>query len=210
MKIILTAGFAVLLLAGSAIAQDQLVLKKAQQIRDANNARQAALSADGSTAPAPVAAAPTPTPAAPAVQQTINPAQQQLIERLESDFAIIKSGVTATADQKQAMVNEMTSLAKGAVKPTKSELTKLAGDLAMALTTAEKQLPPRDTTLIAKDVNIVENSSFLGPAKAQTYVAEVRSTLKNNGALDTFANSVANDLKAIVDEIQKGKSKLDQ
>jgi hypothetical protein len=205
MNRIFIVSFAFILVTGTVRAQDDLVRQKALKIRDANNARQAGLQDPPAAPAAPTA---TPTPTAPATPQGINPAQQQLIDRLESDFAVVKTGAAATPTQKDAMLNEMTSLAKGATKPTKPSLTKLASDLATAL--AEKSLPPKDTALLAKDVNIIVNSGALTPSRAQTFATEAQNTLHKNGVSDANAQTVAADLKAVIDEIQKAKPKLYQ
>lgn len=185
----------------NAMASAELVKQKAMQQRDLNNQQQ------GVKPATPGAATPSSTPATPSTPQGINPAQQALLDRLQTDFAAIKTGAVATADDKQHLLTDLSVLAKG-VKPTKDELTKLAADLASAL--AEKMPATKDLAQLAKDVNIVCNCGILSSAQTQTFIAESQSILKKAGVSDTAVQTVGADLKAIVKEIQKNKPSLYQ
>jgi len=203
MKQFFVTTLAVLLFAGGAWADPaELIKQKAMAIRDNNNAQQ------GVTAPAPSAPATAPQPAAPSGPQGMSPAQQQLLDRLVSDLVFIKAGAPVIPDETDALVKDMATLTRGAVKPSKPALAKLASDLAAAL--AEKSIPARDMIQLVRDVNIVMNCVNLTPAKAQTFVAEAQQILKTAGVSETTFLAVATDLKSVLAEIQKSKPKLYQ
>jgi len=201
MKRFTTTLLATVLLANIAMGSAELVKQKAKQQRDINNQQQ------GVTTPAPSTPATTATPGTPSAPQGINPAQQALLDHLQTDFASIKAGTPATAEEKQHLLTDFSVLAKG-VKPTKDELTKLANDLAGAL--AEKTPAAKDLAQMAKDVNIVCNCGILSSAQSQTFIAEIQSILKKNAVSETAVTTIGADLKAIVKEIQKNKPSLYQ
>lgn len=201
MKRIVITLLATVLFANIAMASAELVKQKAKQQRDINNQQQ------GVTTPAPGTPAATSTPGTPSTPQGINPAQQALLDHLQTDFAAVKAGAPATADEKQHLVTDLSVLAKG-VKPTKDQLTKLANDLANAL--AEKTPATKDLAQMAKDVNIVCNCGFLSAAQSQTFIAETQSILKKSGVSEALVTSIGADLKAIVKEVQKNKPQLYQ
>src|SRR5260370_22744298 len=124
MKALYATLLVLALMAGALSAQAQgpdiIIKQRAQQIRDANNAKQGIAPP---SAPPPSAA----MPPAPAVPQGPNAEQMQLIDRLGTDLTAIKPGDTVTADQKQQLQTDFLTLPKGAAKASK-ELTKKLGD----------------------------------------------------------------------------------
>ena len=201
MKRHIFTSITLVLMAGTVLADPAEIIKqKALGIRDMNNQRQgitpATPNSGGSSAPA-----------APAAPTGPSSEQQALIARLERDFITIKPGTVATPELETGLQNDMASLSKGP-KPTKPQLTKLATDVSAAL--AEKTIPPLDMGTLAKNINIVLNCSILKPAQTQTYISAAQAVLRNNGVSDTNVQAVGNDLKTIVNEIQKSKPKLYQ
>jgi hypothetical protein len=182
-------------------AQAQMIKERAKQQRDANNQRQGL----------PVAPAFTPLPTAPqapAGARAIDPAQQQMIDKLQTDLTAIKAGAPVTPEQKQELQNDFLTLSKGATKPSKDAVTKLANDLSAAL--ANKNVSAKDQALLAKAINVVMNNGNLSPAQAQAFVTTAQNSLKASGVTESEAQTVASDLKAIVTELQKSKPKLYQ
>jgi hypothetical protein len=206
MKPFIIASIALLLLAGTVLADPAEIIKqKALAIRDMNNQREGITPPPANPGAAPDASAPAATPAPPAGPSA---SQQTLINRLQIDLTAIKTGLPAKPEQAVALQNDMGTLAKGAVKPTKTELTKLSADLSAALT--EKPVSDIEMAILAKNINIVLNCSILTPARAQTYVSDAQAALKNSGVSDQKVDAVGKDLHAIVVEILQSKPKLFQ
>jgi hypothetical protein len=204
-KPFIMASIALLLMAGSVLADPAEIIKqKALAIRDMNNQREG-ITPPANPGAAPDASAPAAAPAPPAGPSA---SQQTLINRLQIDLTAIKTGLPAKPEQAVALQNDMGTLAKGAVKPSKSALTKLGADLSAALT--EKPVSNIEMAILAKNINIVLNCSILTPARAQTYVSDAQAALKNSGVSDQKVDAVGKDLHAIVVEILQSKPKLFQ
>ncbi|HWF17772.1 MAG TPA: hypothetical protein VG754_00810 [Verrucomicrobiae bacterium] len=202
MKRTITTILATMLIANIAMASAELVKEKAKQQRDINNQQQGIAPAPSS--PAPGVSAPSPS----GPQPGISPAQQALVERLQNDLAIFKTGATVTPEQKSRIQDDLSLLMKGSYKPSKATLAKLAEHLSAAL--AEKPLSPTYMTRLSRDINIVVNSAFLTPAQSQRFVADAQLALKNGGVSAGTVQLIGNDLGSIINEIQKSKPKLYQ
>jgi hypothetical protein len=200
-------GLASLLFTAITLAGPNEIIKgKAKDFRDQNNANQGV---PPPPRPAPPGATPTqPVPVIPSGPQGISQAQQQNIDKLQSDLTAIKAGSEVTQEQKQGLTADCTVLAKGAIKPAKSSLTKLANDLANAL--ADKNVSAKDQAQLAKSINIVVNSGGLSSAQAQSFIVAAQKVLTDSGVTAQDAQTVGADLKAIVSELQKSKPKLYQ
>lgn len=207
MKRFIAAALVLALFASRTSAQDaggaqaQMVKERAKRARDVNNASQ------GIPNGTPPAATP-PAPAAPAGPRTMDPAQQQLVDKLQTDLVSIKAGSPVTPDQQQVLTSDFFALAKGATKPSKDSLARLANHFSAAL--AGKNVAAHDQAQMAKAINIVMNSDRVSAAQAQTFVTAVQKSLKASGVADQDTQPVVDDLKAIVTEIQKNKPKLYQ
>ena len=198
MKQLLSTSLVLALAATSVWASADLVTQKANRQRDLLNAQQG-------VAPA----TPTPRggmqPGAPA-PQGIAPAQLQLIEKLQTDLTVIKSGKPITPQQKQQLTNDFAVLAKGVTKPSPPALDKLADDLSTGL--AEKNVAFSGHAQLAKDINIVVNSGHLSTTLVLSYVTAAQTLLKSGGVPEPKAEAIGTDLKAIVTEVQKSKPNL--
>jgi alanyl-tRNA synthetase len=180
-----------------------IATQKARNIRDQNNASQGVPPAQSS----PPAAAPNP-PAAPSGPQGISQSQQQSIDKLQADLAAIKAGSKVTAEARQQLAADCMNLAKGAAKPSKALVTKLADDLSAAL--ADKGVTVAEPAQLAKEINIVVNSGRLTATQAQTFIKAAQESLKASGVSAQAAQTVGNDLAAIATDLQKSKPKLYQ
>jgi hypothetical protein len=188
----------------SANAQSDVIAKqRAKGIRDANNAQQGVPSA-APTAPPASSSAPSLAPSGP---QGISPVQQQKIDKLEAGLSSIKTGTQLTTEQQQLLQSNVLDLVRG-TRPSKESIAKLSTDLAALL--ADKAISIKDHAPLAKSINIVVNSANLAPAQVQAIISSAQAPLKAGGASDAQAQSIAADLKAIVTELQKTRSKLYQ
>ncbi len=181
-------------------AQADMVKRRAKALEQQNNVNQ------GIVPPPGAAPAATPQPAAPPPARGIDPNQQLMIDKLQADLGLVKAGSPVTADQKLQLQNDASVLAKGVVHPSKDLLAKLAEDISAAL--AEKTAALKDDAQLAKDINVVVNSVNLAPAQVQNFVSAAQNVLKTGGVSDPAVETVVNELKAIVADLQKNKPKL--
>ncbi len=68
-----------------------------------------------------------------ATGQNLSPTQQQNIQKLQADLNAIKQGSQVTAEQKQALKNELMAMADGATKPDPALVQQIANDFADAM-----------------------------------------------------------------------------
>lgn len=179
---------------------DMIILQKAKNLRDANNAQQGV----------PPAASPsTPTPAAPG-DSTLSPVQQEIkrgLDKVATDLASFNSGTTASVDQKQSLQRDLLALSRGSIKPSKDNLAKLAEDLSSALSSSSAS---GEHGKLAAALGVILNSSMTTPVQTQKSVQIAQDYLKSNGAPDSAVQAVVNDCKAILAEVQKKTPKLYQ
>ena len=185
----------------TARAQSDMIIKqRAKNLANANNAEQGAPPASPPVAPP--SAPPTPPP---------SPAEQEIkrnVDKLEADLTAIKSGVDTPDDQKQTLLTDLDTLARGSVKPSKDSLSKLTDDISTALSATN--ISSNERGQLAQAVNVVVNSSMTTPAQAQSFVGVAETSLRSSGVDDTGVQTVSDDLKAILTEVQKKKPKLYQ
>ena len=188
--------------AGStALAQSDMIIKqRAKNLANANNAEQGAPPANSPAAPPAAPPAPPPSPAEQEIKRNV--------DKLETDLIAIKAGVDVSDDQKQTLQGDLDTLARASVKPSKAALSKLSDDLASALSATNTS--PRERGQLAQAVNVVVNSSMTTPAQAESFVVVAETALKSGGVDDTGVQTVSDDLKAILADVQKKKPKLYQ
>ncbi|MDB6126017.1 MAG: hypothetical protein JWQ71_5010 [Pedosphaera sp.] len=195
-----------LLIAVTFAGPNEIIKQKARNIRDQNNANQGV--PPPQPPPPPTGAPPQSVPAVPSEPQGISQAQQQNIDKLQTDLTAIKAGSEVTPEQKQTLASDVATLAKSATKPSKTSLTKLANNLSTAL--ADKNVSAKEQAQLAKDINIVVNSSGISPAQAQAFIVAAQKVLTDSGVTAQDVQTVGSNLKAIVGELQKSKPKLYQ
>jgi hypothetical protein len=204
MKLYCALAFCLAFVTANALAGPEVIAtQKARNIRDQNNASQGIVPAQLKPAATPPA-----QPAAPSGPQGVSQAQQQSIDKLQADLAAIKAGSKVTAEARQQLAADCTNLAKGAVKPSKALVTKLADDLSAAL--ADKSVSAAEPAQLAKEINIVVNSGRLSATQAQTFIKASQESLKASGVSAQAAQTIGGDLAAISTELQKSKPKLYQ
>jgi hypothetical protein len=187
--------------AGSAaFAQSDMIIKqRARNLANAGNGPQEAPPPGAPPAPAPP---PAPPP---------SPAEQEMkrnLDKLEADLVGIKSGVDVSTDQKQTLQTDVETLARGSVKPSPASLSKLTEDISTALSATN--ISTQNRGQLAQAVNVVVNSSMTTSAQAQSFVGVAETSLRSSGVDDTTVQTVSDDLKAILTEVQKRKPKLYQ
>src|SRR4051794_27559743 len=117
MKRIALFGLISLLFSLTSFAGPEDVAKqKARNFKDQHNASQGVPPAQ----PPPPAAPAQPVPAAPSGPQGISQAQQQNIDKLQTDLTAIKAGSEVTSEQKEVLASDCATLAKGTTKPSKT------------------------------------------------------------------------------------------
>jgi hypothetical protein len=134
------------------------------------------------------------TPADPVLQATL-----QNIDNLRNDFAAIGNtadGASLTI-QKQSLTNNLAIAAQGA-KPQPAAISKLADDLATAISGKEKFRTPQPK--LAQYVHAIFNSSHLTTAQQQMIFNGVQKNLTDGGASPEEAADVVNDIKTIASE----------
>jgi hypothetical protein len=199
------AVLTILMLAGNALAQidannggqAQMVKERAKRIRDANNASQGATPGAPATAPA------APAPAAPTGPRSMDPAQQQLVDKVQGDLTGIRPDAPVAPDQKQNLENDLMTLSKGATKPSKESVSKLATDLSAAL--SGKNVNVKDQNQLARAMNVVMNNGNVTAAQAQAFVNATQKILQTAGVGEPEVTAVVTDLKGIVTDLQKNK-----
>ena len=173
--------------AASAFAGPETIIKeRAKELRDQNNVRQGV--APPTQAPM-TSVAPTP------------PALTPSLVRFQTDLGTLNMGTPATAEQKQKLVQELTLSPQGA-KPSRAALTKLTDDLSAAF--AEKPLPPTSRARLVQELDAVLNPGKYPQAKLDGIFADIQAIFQENGLSRNKAVVIADDVKAISAQIQKG------
>ncbi len=195
MKRILAVVCAAVLLSSPALARQgsQYIIKqRAKELRDQNNVRQ------GVVPPAQAA------PAAPATTAPAPPALSPSLLRFQTDLGTISASAPATAEQKQKLAQQVVAGAQGA-KPSLTTAGKLATDLSAAF--AEKPLSPTSRARLVQELDAVLNPGKYPMAKLDGIFADVQAIFQENGLSRTKAVGIADDVKAISAEIQRGGAK---
>ena len=194
-------ALSILQAASTAPAQSDMIIKqRARNLGNADNAQQETPPAGSPGAPPAAPPAPPPSPAEQEIKRNV--------DKLETDLTAIKAGVDVSNDQKQTLQNDLNTLARGSVKPSKAALVKVTDDASAALSATN--ISPRERGQLAQAVNVVVNSSMTTPAQAQSFVVVAETALRSGGVDDTGVQTVSDDLKAILAEVQKKKPKLYQ
>jgi len=192
----------------TARAQSDMIIKqRAKDLRNANDAQVRAQDGTGQPAATPPPAAPAPAPATPPPppSQVDNELKQNL-DKLQTDLVSVGSS-TSSSDAKAALQTDFGTLAKGSVRPSTTNLNKLADDLTTALSIAGST---REQGQLAQAINVIVNSSMVSAAQAQSFVVVAQTSLKTSGVPDDTIQTITADLKNILAEVQKKKPKLYQ
>ena len=171
----------------SAFAGPETIIKqRAKELRDQNNVRQGV---------APPTQAPV-TSTAPAP-----PSLSPSLVRFQTDLGNLTMGTSVTPDQKQKMVQELAA-APQAAKPSTKTLAKLTEDITAAC--AEKPLSPTSRGRLVQELDAVLNPGKYPSAKYDKIFEDVQAIFQDNGLSRAKAVVIADDVKAVWAEIQKG------
>ena len=183
----------IILMAASALAGPETIIKqRAKELSNENNVRQ------GVAPPTqPGTAAPGTTMPAPAKLSTS-------LVKFQTDLAGLTAGSPATDAQKQQLTSELLAAAQGA-KPSQATAAKLTDDLCAAF--AEKPLPATSRARLAQELDAVLNPAKYPQAKLEGIFADVQAIFQENGLSRLKAVAIADDVKAISADIQRGGAK---
>lgn len=203
MKRLIITAFVIGLFADQAFgqgAQADQIKRRAKELNNQNNVRQGV--APPSQTPAkPVAASPgTPAAAKPATPSPVATAQQG-IAKLQADLAGIKAGAPVTPEQKTQFMKDIAVAVRGGTKPSLPTVAKFVNELTAAL--AEKALGATEQTRLAQDIEAVLNSTAMPALQFDAIIADVQAILQVGDVKRAAAVAVANDLKAVGQEVRR-------
>ena len=167
-----------------------IIRERAKELRDQNNVRQGV-------------AAPT-QPNQPAASVSTAPAAPTLsagLLRFNTEINTIKTDSTVTPEQQQKLTQDLVAGAQGP-KPSLATASRLAADVSAAFT--EKPLSPASRARFVQELDAVFNPSKYPMAKLEGILKDIQAIFQENGLARSKALVIANDVKAISDEIQKG------
>lgn len=168
---------------------ETIVRERAKELRDQNNVRQGVApptQAPGTAPASPNSPAPQPSPA---------------LSRFQIDLGAIKADTTVSADQKQKLAADILSGAQTA-KPSSAAASKLAEDLSAAM--AQKPLASDKRARLAQELDAILNPAKYPQAKPDGIFADIQAIFQANGLRRAEAVVIADDVKAISAEIQRG------
>ena len=168
-----------------------IIRERAKQLSNQNNASQ------GVTSPA------QPPPAQPAVAPAVQqgPTLSPSLLRFNTELTAIRVESPATADQKDKLTQDLLQAALGP-KPSLASVAKLAADVAAAF--ADKPLPAASRTRFVRELDAVLNPAKYPQAKLDGILKDVQNLFQENGLSVMKALGIADDLKMVAQEIQKG------
>ncbi len=185
---------------------DMIIKQRAKNLQNTVN-QQPGEGAPAAPAPPPAPAPAAPTPPPPVVT-AVDAQLKDNLDRLDSDISAMRYAAAVSNGMKQTLEADFVTFAKGSVRPSSTNLTKLADDLCAAL--GGKNISERDQGQLARAVNVVINNSMVTAAQAKSFVTVAQTSLKSAGVADAAVQTVTADLNAILDEVQKKKPKLYQ
>jgi hypothetical protein len=121
--------------------------------------------------------------------------------RFNTDIAAIKADAQVSPEQQQKLAQELLASAQGA-KPSLASVSKLANDVSAAFT--EKPLSSTSRARFIQELDAVLNPSKYPQAKLEGILKDIQSMFEQNGLARMKAMAIADDVKAISAEIQKG------
>ena len=128
----------------------------------------------------------------------LTPTQQQNIQKLQADLTAIKQGSQVTAEQKQALKNDLLAMADGATKPDQALVQQLANDFSSAM--ADGKVDSKEKAKLSNDLYKVMNSANIPADEVNQAIADAQAILTASGVSKATAQTIATDLKAIATE----------
>jgi hypothetical protein len=198
MRLLIITAFVVGLFAPPAFgqgAQADQIKRRAKELSNQNNVRQGV--------PPPGQAPAKPATAPPGAPATAKPAAtaQAGSARLQADIAGIKAGTPATPEQKTQFMKDIAVAVRGATKPLLPTVAKFVNELTAAL--SEKALGAPEQARLAQDIEAVLNSAAMPVTQFDAVLADAQAILQVGGAKRAAAVAVANDLRAVGQEVRR-------
>jgi hypothetical protein len=194
MKILLLLTVLIGLTTCHVFGQAHIIKQRAKDLNEQNNARQG-------IAPPPAAAPARPAPVAPRpMVASPEVVKQHDVARLRTSIASIKPGAEILSSTVDQLSRELTTTARGPVKPSPEPVNKLALNLTTAL--ADVSLPAANQLQLAEDLQAILSGSTLTPQQSQSLITSVQATLQRAGVERKVAVAVVNELKTISGEIR--------
>ena len=208
---------AALLMAGHTFAQYAPIKQRARDASEKTTERQNA-TAEGAPPPGPGSpyarygprpgqppGAPPAEPAQPAAPVApaapVKPSTQQTAAtKLKTDIAEARGKTEATADMKKQFVQDLGAAAQGRCRPSSGSLTRFGESLLT--TVVAKPAAPADDAKLVKALVVSLNSAGLPAARSKEINDEVRAMLTKSGVTEAEASLVAQNLGAVVSDIQ--------
>ena len=181
------------LLAGSSFlaGQDYIIKQRAKELSNQNNVRQGVAPPSQPTQPPP-----TPTPGQPAAP-TLTPA----LAGFQTGLGAITAGAQVSAEQKQRLAQQIVAGALAA-KPSLGTASKFTEQVTAA--SAEKPLPATSRARLVTELDAVLNPGKYPQAKLDGIYSDVQAIFQENGLNRMKAVALADSVKAMSSEIQRG------
>ena len=132
--------------------------------------------------------------------QNLTVDQKANLQHLQTDLNAIKAGSTVTPEQKTAVADSLAAVADGATRPSDESITALANSLTTA--TADGNLTPKEKKQLSENIEAVLNSPGIPPEEVAALVSSTEALLTASGVSKEDAETLANDMRAIGEEIQ--------
>jgi hypothetical protein len=190
--VVALSGVVLLLVADGAVGQDVQIKQRAKEIRDQSNVRQG-------VAPVTQASPPTAAPSG-----TAAPNLSAALVQFQTGLASVKADTQMDTAQRTQLSQELLAAAQGA-KPSEGSVNKLVADLAAAF--AEKPLPASSRSRLMVELDAVLNPAKYPQAKPEGIFRDIQAIFQENGLARNKAVAIAEDVKAISAEVQRGGAK---
>jgi hypothetical protein len=191
----LLPGLLCLCLASAAVGgPEHLIKQRAKDVAGQNNERQGA----PPTQPAPAPGQPAPAVAPP--PKPVGPALSAQAAAIRDALAAVAKDGDLTAENSKTLLQSLTTAARGSAKPSTSAMEKLTQDLGKAVAPLELKTPALSRLAFQLD-NLLRGSVAAKEMDAAS--TAIHDQLREAGAGRVEAKVVANDLKAILVEMQR-------
>jgi hypothetical protein len=166
-----------------------IIRERAKELRDQNNVRQGVEAPTQPNQPAANANAPA------------TPMLSQGLLRFNTEINSIRADSTVAPEQKQKLAQALVAGAQGP-RPSLVTASKLAADVSAAF--AEKPLSATSRARFVQELDAVLNPGKYPQAKLEGILKDIQAIFQENGLARTKAVAIADDVKAMATEIQKG------
>lgn len=125
----------------------------------------------------------------------ISDPQKQNIETLKADFSKIKSESNVSAEQKQKLKNDLSTIGQNATRPDPKTIDHLSSDFKDA--TADGSISKVEKAKLIHDTQAVLESANISPKDVQTAIKDVNEILDASNVDQADVDMIIKDLQAI-------------